>query len=130
MKNVIFFDGVCHLCNGIIDYVLRRDHHQVFQVASLQGKTAEKLLSEVEIKSLETVILYQDGKRLTKSQAVLEIFSHLGWTERTLAFFGRVIPTKFADIVYSFVAKNRYKWFGTRKTCRLPTPEEQNRILE
>lgn len=130
MKNVIFFDGVCHLCNGAIDYVLRRDRHGVFQVASLQGRTAETLLTENERKSLESIILYQDGQRLTKSQAILTILSHLGWPEKILAFFGRVVPTKLANLVYEFVARNRYRWFGTRETCRLPSPEERERMLE
>lgn len=130
MKNVIFFDGVCHLCNGAIDFVLRRDSKRYFQVASLQGKTAEQLLQPEARKSLESIILYQDGKLLKKSQAILVILSHLGLFERCMALVGRVLPTKLADVLYEFVARNRYKWFGVRETCRLPTPEERSRMLE
>lgn len=127
-KPIIFFDGICHLCNGFVDKVIQADKKAYFQFAPLQGSTAEKLLSVEERSALESVILFENGQSYKQSEAVLRIFSRLGGVYRifTLAY---VIPSFLRDRLYLWVAKNRYTWFGQREFCRLPLPHEKDRLL-
>jgi predicted DCC family thiol-disulfide oxidoreductase YuxK len=127
-RNVIFFDGICHLCNGFVDAIISRDpgHHYLF--APLQGSTAEDLLPPEDRKKLDTVIYFEAGKLYHRSAAILKIVSGLGGVYKLLAI-AWIIPSPLRDILYSYVAKNRYNWFGERDFCRLPTPSEKAYLL-
>jgi len=127
-KPIIFFDGICHLCNGFVDKVMQRDPHAHFQFAPLQGETAAKLLSSAERLQLDTVILWKDGKKYYRSEAVLKILVKLGGVYSLFAL-GYFLPPFVRNALYTWVAKNRYSWFGQRETCRLPGPHEKNRLL-
>lgn len=129
-KPIIFFDGVCGLCNYFLDFVLRKDKNHKFYYAPLQGKTAKKYLPELEENTEEWTMFLLDEEGLhERSTASLKIFEKLGGAWGTLGIF-LYVPKPIRNSVYKFIAKNRYKWFGKRDTCRLPTPEEKERFLE
>lgn len=127
-KPIIFFDGLCHLCNGFVDAIIQRDRQALFQFAPLQGQTAEKTLKPEERNALETVILLEGGQKYHRSEAILRILTSLGGFYK-IFFVGFLLPTFLRDKIYSGVAKNRYAWFGKRDFCRLPEPQERDRLL-
>lgn len=125
---IIFFDGICHLCNGFVDFALRKDLKQHFQFAPLQGETAAKLLTPEERNALDSVILVSNGQKYFRSDAILKVLTDFGGIYRLLAV-GYVLPTWLRNALYNWIAKNRYAWFGQRDICRLPTPAEKDRLL-
>lgn len=127
-KPIIFFDGICHLCNTFVDEVIQRDRKRLFQFAPLQGETAAKLLTSEERSRLESILLWQAGQKLQRSEAVLKILVSLGGGFRVFAL-GYLIPPYLRDLIYNWVARNRYSWFGQREICRLPQPGEHERLL-
>ncbi|MNS97594.1 hypothetical protein D3C72_1319330 [compost metagenome] len=127
-KNVVFFDGICHLCNGFVDAVITRDPQHQFLFAPLQGTTAEELLPPEDRLNLSTVIYYENGKIHRRSSAVLKVLSGLGGAYKLFAL-AFVVPSPLRDVMYNVIAKNRYSWFGEREFCRLPTPEERSYLL-
>lgn len=129
MRNVVFFDGICHLCNGFVDAVIIRDKKHSFLFAPLQGTTAEELLPEKDRTDLNSVVYYESGKLYYRSAAILKILSGLGGIYK-LSALGWVIPAPLRDVLYNLIAKNRYSWFGQRDFCRLPTKEERSYLLE
>lgn len=134
IDHVVLFDGVCNLCNSSVDFIIRNDKRGRFKVAPLQSDTGKKLLkdaglSEERIASLDSVLLYRKGRVYGKSKAALEIAKNLGFPISLLYGF-IIIPPFLRDIVYNFIARNRYRWFGKKETCRLPTEEERARFLE
>ncbi len=127
---VLFFDGYCTLCNGFIDWMMRHDRNAHIKYASLQGVSAQSLLSP-ELTSqnhLETIVYLRDGEVYDRSTAVFKSIADLGGVWR-LAALGLVIPRFVRDPLYSLMAKSRYILFGRRQACRIPTPEEKDRIL-
>lgn len=129
-QNILFFDGICHLCNASIDFLLSRDRRRRLLFASLQGRNACERLSESDRSSLDTVVLIENGRLWKKSSAILRALILLGggW-----GFLGRIlwwIPRPLRDLVYDFIARRRILWFGQRATCRLPTPAEKGRLLD
>ncbi len=127
-QTIIFFDGVCHLCNGFVDFIIKIDRKRVFKFAPLQGTTATQYLSAQDRASFESVILLVEGKTYYRSRAILKIFSMLGGVFGLVSAFG-IFPTSWLDYLYKKVAVNRYKWFGQREFCRLPKPEERDYLL-
>lgn len=128
MRNVVFFDGVCHLCNGFVDAIISRDKGRVFLFAPLQGSTALDLLSAQDRDKLDTVIYFESGKLYYRSAAILKILTGLGGVYRLFAL-AWIIPGPVRDWAYRLIAKNRYSWFGERAFCRLPTPAEKSYLL-
>lgn len=127
-QTIIFFDGLCHLCNGFVDFLIKKDQKGHFQFAPLQGETAAKLLSFEERAHLESVILLEGGKKHSRSEAVLKVLCGLGGAYRLFAV-GYLLPSFIRDAFYAWIAKNRYAWFGHREVCRLPEPHEKERLL-
>jgi predicted DCC family thiol-disulfide oxidoreductase YuxK len=126
---IVFFDGVCLLCNGFVDYLLRRDVERHFRFGPLQGAHARELLPAELHQELNTVVLWSQGQVFTRSDAVLLVLTQLGGAWGALRVLW-IVPRPLRDLVYRFVAGNRYSWFGKRDTCRLPTPEERGRFVE
>ena len=123
----MLFDGVCNLCNGFVQFILRRDRSGRFQFASLQSGTARQLLNgDVPV---ETVVLIEEGKTFVKSAAALRILRRLRFPWPLLYVF-IVVPRGLRDIVYDWVARHRYGWFGKRDACMLPSPHWRGRFLE
>jgi predicted DCC family thiol-disulfide oxidoreductase YuxK len=128
-RPIIFFDGVCGLCNRFVDFVVRRDSRGVFHFAPLQGETARHHLDEADIQDLKTVVLIDDAGTFRKSDAVLRILKQLGGFWRFVAAVLWAVPRPVRDLGYSWIAGNRYAIFGKKETCRLPTVAERERFL-
>ena len=129
-KPVILFDGVCNLCTGSVQFILKRDNKKKFLFASLQSNYGQDLLKQFDLptNTFNSFILYQDGKMHTRSTAALKMFQQLkGWT---LVKIFWIVPAFIRDGLYNLIANNRYKWFGKKETCWLPTPELKARFLE
>ena len=124
---VVFFDGVCNLCNHTVDFIMSEDHAQRFKFAPVQGETASSIEAE-EVKSGESMALIDGETLYTKSDAVLRVAAGLGGVWRILSW-SRFLPRGLRNFVYFQVQKNRYTVFGKKDTCRLPTPEERARFL-
>jgi predicted DCC family thiol-disulfide oxidoreductase YuxK len=129
MSQIVFFDGLCNLCNGFVDFVVRRDSVGVFKFAPLQGKAAQEKLTAELRGELRTVALWSQGQVYTKSDAALTVLTQLGGSWVLFKGFW-LLPKFLRDLVYDLVAGNRYAWFGKRDTCRLPTEEERARFLD
>lgn len=129
-KPVILFDGVCNLCTGSVLFILKRDKEKRFLFASLQSDYGQELLKRYNLptNTFNSFILYQDDKVLTRSTAALKMFQQLrGW--KWVKIFW-IVPKFIRDAVYNLIARNRYKWFGQKSECWLPTPELKERFLE
>jgi len=130
-KKIILFDGVCNLCNSSINYVIDHDKKDVFRFISLQsdlGKNIQDYLG-IENTSLDTIILYIPNEAYyIKSTAALGIIKEFSGVWKLTQIFS-IIPTSIRDIVYNFIAKNRYKWYGKQESCRIPTVELKSKFL-
>lgn len=131
-KKIILFDGVCNLCNDFIQFVIKRDSEDIFRYASLQSDIGKQLTSErqIDTKTIDSVILIAPGVTYyVKSDAALEIGKHLkGY--RTISGVLYLIPKGLRNIVYDFIARNRYKWYGKKDQCMIPTPELKAKFLD
>ena len=123
---VILFDGVCNLCTGSVRFVIERDSRKRFRFASLQSPVAERLLGRRE--DLESVILLQDGKTYRKSGAALRIARRLDGLWPLLAVL-LIIPGFLRDAVYDWIGRRRYRMFGRREACWLPSVDLADRFL-
>ena len=127
---IVLFDGVCNLCSGSVQFLLKRDREGRFRFASLQSDAGRSLLAEhgLAVDSLRSVVLIEDGRVWQESAAALRIARHLPGAWRLLRVFA-AIPRPLRDAVYRWIARNRYRWFGKAETCWLPTPELKERFL-
>jgi predicted DCC family thiol-disulfide oxidoreductase YuxK len=128
---VVLFDGVCNLCNNSVQFILKRDKKKKFLFGSLQGEAGQQLLKKFNLPTdnFHSFVLIEGERVYTQSTAALRMAKHLkrGWQ----LLYGFIILPKFLrDGIYKWIATNRYKWFGKRDTCRIPTPEEKVRFLD
>lgn len=131
-KKIILFDGVCNLCNSSVQYIIKHDKKDIFRFVSLQSEVGQKILKHIGISenSLDSIVLYEPGKAYyLKSNAALQVAKSLGGIFTYSTLF-KIIPTSLRDIIYDFIAKNRYKWYGKQESCMLPTKELRDRFLE
>lgn len=127
-KPIIFFDGVCNLCNSSVQWIIKRDKNNQFLFAAIQGKTAAELLPmEIQKENPESVMLLENGKLYTHSDAALRITALLGFPYRILYFFW-IVPRFIRDGIYRYIANNRYRWFGKKSACMIPTPDIRARF--
>jgi predicted DCC family thiol-disulfide oxidoreductase YuxK len=128
---VIYFDGVCNLCTGTVQFVLKRDKRKIFRFASLQGRGGSEMLNahKLPAQHYQTFILEEGGKIFTRSTAALRVFKLLGGAWSLLYVF-MIIPAFIRDAVYNFISNNRYRWFGKKEECWLPAPEWENRFIQ
>lgn len=126
---IIFFDGVCTLCNQSVDRVLALDRKKKFRFASLQGTSAKKMLPAQMILNMNSIVVFHQGNLHTKSDAILYILKNLGPAYRIFGLL-QLIPKPIRDFIYSLIANNRYKIFGKKETCRLPTAAEKSLFLD
>ncbi|MBK9227738.1 MAG: thiol-disulfide oxidoreductase DCC family protein [Ignavibacteria bacterium] len=129
-KGIILFDGVCNMCNASVNFIIDRDKANKFKFASLQSETGKNLLVKFQkdAEKLDSVVLITQGKLYDKSSAALKIASMLPFPY-PLSILFRVFPKALRDIVYDYIAKNRYKWFGKKDACRIPDAETKSRFL-
>lgn len=126
---IVFFDGVCGLCNRSVDFFIRRDREARLKFAPLQGETAADHVSDADRESLGSIVFVDAGTRYRKSAAIVQILRQLGGIWRCVAGVLWVIPRPLRDLGYSIVAALRYRLFGRKDSCRMPTPEERGRLL-
>jgi len=130
INKVILFDGVCNLCAASVTFVIQRDPSATFRFASLQSSYGQKMLINAGLKShFDTVVLLKGGKMYTRSNAALEIARDLNGLWPALYFF-KVVPAFIRNSVYNWIATNRYKWFGKKESCMIPTPELKARFID
>jgi predicted DCC family thiol-disulfide oxidoreductase YuxK len=134
---IILYDGVCGLCNRLVQFLLKHDQQGRLRFASLQSGFAERVLTRhgIDPKDLDTVQVVVDYERpeervLGRSDAILRAGKELGMPWNVLATISRVIPRALRDVVYRFVARNRYHVFGKYETCMLPDPNQRHRFLD
>jgi predicted DCC family thiol-disulfide oxidoreductase YuxK len=127
---VVLFDGVCNLCNGTVRFVMPRDPAGYFQFASLGSEPANRVLEAAHAEGSlpDSVVLVEDGRVFTRSDAALRIVRRLAFPWPLLWGFV-IVPRLIRDALYDFVARNRYRWFGTRDSCLLPLPGYADRFL-
>ncbi|WP_291720844.1 thiol-disulfide oxidoreductase DCC family protein [Bernardetia sp.] len=130
-KTIILFDGVCNLCNGAINFVIDKDKNNNFHFASLQSEFGQALLAHFgrDTADFDSMIVYENGKIRTKSTAALRIAAGLSGGWKFFSVF-KIIPTVIRNAVYNLIARNRYKWFGQKNECRIPTPELKAKFVE
>lgn len=130
-KKIILFDGVCNLCNTTVQFVIKNDKEDIFRFSPLQSDTGKKLLTErnIDTEDIDSIILIEPNVAYyTKSTAALEIGKYLKGLS-TISSILLWLPESLRDIVYDFVAKNRYKWYGKKESCMIPTEELKNKFI-
>ena len=131
-KKIILFDGVCNLCDSLLQFVIRHDKKDVFRFVALQSTLGQEIVNHIGIqnKNIDSVILYVPGVAYYyKSSAALEIARELGGFFHLGTVF-KIIPTVLRNYIYDYVAKNRYSWYGKKASCMIPTPELKSKFLE
>lgn len=130
-RKIILFDGICNLCNQSVQFVIEHDNKNQFQFASLQSDFGQNFLKEnnLDATQFDSVVFIEDDKFYTKSSAALKIAKYLDGITSWLTIF-MIVPKPLRDVVYSFIAKNRYRWFGKQESCWLPTPELKAKFLD
>lgn len=128
-ESILFFDGVCGLCNKAVDFVLVRDSQQAIKFAPIQGDTARSLLTPADIQNINTMVLWVKGRSYRKSAAAVRVLWRLSLGWKILGTLLWLIPLPLRNLGYMLVATNRYRFFGKKESCRLPTPEERLRFL-
>ena len=131
-KKIILFDGVCNLCNSAVQYVIQHDKKDIFRFVALQSDLGQKILKHIGINPIhnDSIVLYEPGiSYYYKSTAALHIAKGLSGIF-TLATVFQLLPMGLRDFVYDYVAKNRYKWYGKKESCMIPTPELKIKFLE
>ena len=128
---ILFFDGVCNLCNGAVQWFITHDREGVLRFASLQSDLARRLLpaAGIDPSALSSLVLYDNGVATTESDGALLAATLIGGWPRPLAKVLRLFPLSLRDRVYELVAANRYRWFGRQEACMLPKPEWKARFV-
>lgn len=129
MKGIVYFDGVCNLCSGFVQFLIKNDPDFYFKFASLQSEIGQKMAKKYQLKAIDfdTVVYQENDAIYTKSEAVFRIANHLNRWKWLLVF--RFLPKKFLDFLYDQVAQNRYRFFGKKTSCWLPSPELAKRFF-
>lgn len=127
---IILFDGVCNLCNDAVTYIIKRDKKNVFKFAALQSEIGQELTSKfnIDTSKVDSIILIDGEKHYEKSSAALRIAKYLSGAYPLLFGF-MVVPKFIRNSVYDYIAKNRYKWFGKKESCMIPTAELKDKFL-
>lgn len=127
---ILLFDGVCNLCNGFVQFAIKRDPGGKFRFASLQSQTGKQILRHFNLPTDEifSVVLVENGKAYTQSTASLRFMKNMESWHRFLSIF-LVVPSPIRNFIYKIIANNRYNWFGQSEQCMVPTPELQARFL-
>jgi len=128
---MILFDGVCNLCNSSVQLVINNDPDAIFRFAPLQGEYAQQLIKErnIELNDIGSIVLIEKEEFFLRSTAVLRIARKMKWPWKS-CWCLIIFPRGFRDLIYKWVANNRYNWFGKKENCMVPTKELKSRFLE
>ena len=129
-KSIILFDGMCNFCNTSVNKIIKYDKKNVFKFAAIQSDAGKKLLTELSIDTLkiDSILLIENNTLFAKSTAVLKIAKQLSGLYK-LGYAFIIIPLFIRDTIYNFIAKNRYKWFGKKESCMIPSIEVREKFL-
>lgn len=130
-KKIILFDGVCNLCNTAVQFIIKHDKKDVFRFVALQSDLGVEITKHIGIdcRKMDSIILYEPGiAYYIKSEAALEIAKNLSGGVAILSIFN-ILPSSISNKVYDYIAKNRYKWYGKKDSCMIPTPELEAKFL-
>lgn len=128
-KSVIFFDGICNLCNASVQFIIKRDKDDSFRFATVQSKIGQQLIANFSTQNnQESVLLFENGKLYSESTAALRISRKLSgiWP---MLFILVIIPPPIRNSIYRLIAKNRYRWFGRKERCMIPTGDLAHKFL-
>ena len=130
-KQLVLFDGVCNLCDASVQYIIKHDKDNAFLFTALQSEVGQQIIKEfnIDTNKIDSIILYSNEYGISyKSTAALKIASKLGFPRNLLSVF-LIIPTIIRNWVYDYIAKNRYKWYGKKEECMIPTPDLKSKFL-
>jgi predicted DCC family thiol-disulfide oxidoreductase YuxK len=128
-KLVIYFDGHCGLCNGVVDLLLQIDRARVLKFSALQSDYARKHLDSQYTQNMETLVVSRGSQIWTRSDGFFQIVSEIGGLWKTLLIF-KFLPSKMLNGIYDYIAQNRMSFFGRNPSCRMPTQDERSQFLE
>lgn len=129
VKRIILFDGECNFCDKSVQFIIKRDPEAIFSFTSQQGEAGQQMIKKHHApSSVDSIILIENDTYYLKSSAALRICRHLQGAWKLLFIF-ILVPYPIRDFFYNILAKNRYKWFGKKDQCTLPTPEVRKRFL-
>ncbi len=127
---IVLFDGVCNYCNSMVNFAIRYDKKAVLKFSPLQSASGISLKEKYNISSdIDSVIFLDQGKVYTYSDAAIKIAGYLQWPAKALYAF-HIVPNFLRQPIYKWIARNRYKWFGKKETCMIPTKEVRDRFLD
>ena len=130
-KKIILFDGVCNLCSSAVQYVIEHDKKDVFRFTALQSDLGQEILKHIGINpnEIDSIVMYEPGVAYYyKSTAAIEIARHFGGVFHFGTIF-KIMPRFLRDSIYDYVARNRYKWYGKKESCMIPTAELKSKFL-
>lgn len=130
-KKIILFDGVCNLCNGAVQFIIKHDKKDVFRFVALQSELGKEICNYIGIDQtkIDSIVLYNPNVAYYyKSSAIIEISEDLGGIYSLISIF-KIFPEKFRNYIYDYIATNRYKWYGKKESCMIPTPELKAKFL-
>lgn len=130
-KPLIIFDGLCNLCNWMVNFVLKRDQKNIFLFTPYQSKTGKQMMEayRLDMSDVSTVYLIENKRVHDKSTAILRIFNKLPFPWKLSYLLIIIVPKRVRDYIYDLIARNRYKWFGIRKECSIPNEKDKNNFL-
>jgi predicted DCC family thiol-disulfide oxidoreductase YuxK len=129
-KKIILYDGVCNFCNVKVNFIIKNDTNDVFRFVALQSETGQKIVTYLGIdKTIDSIILYEPGYAyFIKSEAVFRVVKHLSSSVKLLLLLN-FIPTNIKNLIYDYIAKNRYKWFGKNEQCMMPSEDITGKFI-
>jgi len=127
---IILFDGICNLCNRSVQFIIKHDKEKVYRFAAFQSKAGQKLLQQynLPLKQYSSFLLIENNKAYSQSTAALKVAKNLSGPVKLAVVFN-IVPAGIRNIVYNFVARNRYQWFGKKRSCMVPTQDLKARFL-
>lgn len=129
MNNIILFDGICNFCDSSVQFIIKRDKRALYKFASIQSDRGQEILRKHHVPAeMDSIILVRNDKCYYKSSAALRICKNLKGVWKLFYCF-LIVPKPLRDYLYEIIARNRYKWFGKKDSCTLPSPEIRKRFL-
>lgn len=127
---IILFDGVCNFCNTIVNFVIKRDKNSAIKFGTLQSDIGKKILQQNNYHDADLIsfVFIEKGNLYTRSTAALRVCKYMNGLWPSMYGF-IIVPEFFRDGIYNWIAKNRYRWFGKKQVCMIPTPEIRSRFL-
>ena len=130
-KKIILFDGVCNLCDSMVQFIIKHDKKDIFRFVALQSELGSNITKHIgiDISKVDSIILYEPSiAYYYKAEAAFKIGKYIGGIYRLLNLFS-ILPIKISNTVYDYVARNRYKWYGKKESCMMPTPDLAAKFL-